>query len=46
MLTLTDSDFQRLYTYIKQHYGIDIKKKNNKSRLYLLILLILLILLR
>ncbi len=27
MLTLTDSDFQRLYTYIKQHYGIDLSKK-------------------
>ncbi len=27
MLTLTDSDFQRLYTHIKQHYGIDLSKK-------------------
>ena len=27
MLDLTDSDFQRLYTYIKQHYGIDLSKK-------------------
>ena len=27
MLTLTDSDVQRLYTYIKQHYGIDLSKK-------------------
>lgn len=27
MLTLTDSDFHRLYTYIKQHYGIDLSKK-------------------
>lgn len=27
MLELTDSDFQRLYTYIKKHYGIDLSKK-------------------
>ena len=27
MLDLTASDFQRLYTYIKQHYGIDLSKK-------------------
>ena len=27
MLTLTDSDFQRLYTHIKQNYGIDLSKK-------------------
>ena len=27
MLTLTDQDFQRLYVYIKQHYGIDLSKK-------------------
>lgn len=27
MLTLTDSDFQRLYYYIKTHYGIDLSKK-------------------
>ena len=27
MLNLTDSDFQRLYTYIKKHYGIDLSKK-------------------
>lgn len=27
MLTLTDQDFQRLYRYIKQHYGIDLSKK-------------------
>ena len=27
MLTLTDSDFQNLYTYIKKNYGIDLSKK-------------------
>lgn len=27
MLTLTDQDFQRLYTYIKSNYGIDLDKK-------------------
>ncbi|MDE6960225.1 MAG: chemotaxis protein CheR, partial [Lachnospiraceae bacterium] len=27
MLTLSDQDFQRLYIYIKQHYGIDLSKK-------------------
>ncbi len=27
MLTLTEHDFQRLYGYIKQHYGIDLSKK-------------------
>lgn len=27
MLSLTDQDFHRLYTYIKQHYGIDLSKK-------------------
>lgn len=27
MLTLTDQDFQRLYNYIKKHYGIDLSKK-------------------
>ena len=27
MLTLTDKDFQRLYTYIKKNYGIDLSKK-------------------
>lgn len=27
MLTLTDHDFQRLYTYIKKNYGIDLSKK-------------------
>ena len=27
MLTLTDNDFQRLYTYIKKNYGIDLSKK-------------------
>ncbi len=27
MLTLTDKDFQRLYSHIKQHYGIDLSKK-------------------
>ena len=27
MLTLTDQDFQRLYVYIKQNYGIDLSKK-------------------
>lgn len=27
MLTLTDQDFQRLYTYIKSNYGIDLGKK-------------------
>ncbi len=27
MLNLSDSDFQRLYTYIKKHYGIDLSKK-------------------
>lgn len=27
MLNLTDSDFQRLFTYIKKHYGIDLSKK-------------------
>lgn len=27
MLTLTDSDFQRLYTYIRKNYGIDLSKK-------------------
>ena len=27
MLTLTDNDFQRLYSYIKKNYGIDLSKK-------------------
>lgn len=27
MLTLTDQDFRRLYTYIRQYYGIDLSKK-------------------
>ena len=27
MLALKDSDFHRLYTYIQQHYGIDLSKK-------------------
>lgn len=27
MLTLTDQDFHRLYTYIKKNYGIDLSKK-------------------
>ena len=27
MLTLTENDFQRLYTYIKKNYGIDLSKK-------------------
>ena len=27
MLPLTDTDFTRLYTYIKTHYGIDLSKK-------------------
>ena len=27
MLTLTDNDFQNLYTYIKKNYGIDLSKK-------------------
>lgn len=27
MLTLTDADFNRLYTYIKKNYGIDLSKK-------------------
>ena len=27
MLTLTDEDFHRLYTYIKKNYGIDLGKK-------------------
>lgn len=27
MLTLTDADFRRLYTYIKKNYGIDLSKK-------------------
>lgn len=27
MLTLTEQDFQRLYTYIKKNYGIDLGKK-------------------
>ena len=27
MLPLTDTDFPRLYTYIKTHYGIDLSKK-------------------
>ena len=27
MLTLTDNDFHRLYTYIKKNYGIDLSKK-------------------
>ena len=27
MLTLTDQDFQRLYTYIKSNYGIDLGKR-------------------
>ena len=27
MLALSDSDFQRLYTYIKKNYGIDLSKK-------------------
>lgn len=29
MLTLTDNDFQRLYTYIKKNYGIDLSKKSS-----------------
>lgn len=27
MLTLSDADFHRLYTYIKKNYGIDLGKK-------------------
>ena len=27
MLPLTDKDFNRLYTYIKKNYGIDLSKK-------------------
>lgn len=27
MLNLTDADFRKLYTHIKQHYGIDLSKK-------------------
>ena len=27
MLTLTDQDFHRLYTYIQKNYGIDLSKK-------------------
>ncbi|MCI8402879.1 MAG: chemotaxis protein CheR [Lachnospiraceae bacterium] len=27
MLSLSDSDFHRLYTYIQKHYGIDLSKK-------------------
>ena len=27
MFTLSDADFVRLYTYIKQNYGIDLSKK-------------------
>ena len=27
MLTLTENDFQNLYTYIKKNYGIDLSKK-------------------
>ena len=27
MLTLTDADFTRLYTYIQQHYGINLSHK-------------------
>ncbi len=27
MLTLTDADFRRLYTYIQKNYGIDLSKK-------------------
>ena len=29
MLTLSDADFQRLYTYIKTNYGIDLSKKKS-----------------
>ncbi len=29
MLNLSDADFQRLYTYIQSHYGIDLSKKKN-----------------
>lgn len=27
MITLSDADFRRLYTYIQKHYGIDLSKK-------------------
>ena len=27
MLTLSDGDFNRLYTYIQQHYGINLSHK-------------------
>ena len=27
MLTLSDGDFNRLYTYIQQHYGINLSRK-------------------
>ena len=29
MLTLSDADFQRLYTYIKTNYGIDLSTKKS-----------------
>lgn len=31
MLTLTDEDFHRLYTYIKKNYGIDLGKRGSSS---------------
>lgn len=29
MLALTDADFNRLHTYIKANYGIDLSKKSS-----------------
>ena len=31
MLTINEADFQRLVRFVKQHYGIDLSKKNNSS---------------
>ena len=32
MLSLSEHDFQRLYTYIKKNYGIDLSKKKAADR--------------
>ena len=32
MLTLSDGDFNRLYTYIQQHYGINLSHKKMADR--------------
>ena len=44
-MQLTDSDFTRLYTYVKNSYGIDLSKKKQliSSRLNLSLIHILIV---